>query len=107
VRGITSRVDIIWTTGSRQVRRINNVAARRIDTLTVYNDSFVIPSLDIGDIGVNYQCEVLVNLFPSTKVKNDFTIPFPSAYVHICLCITHMQHVLIKLIFGRKMVGNY
>ena len=98
MRRVTSRVDIIWTTGNRQVRRINNVVARRINTLTVYNDSFVIPSLDIGDIGANYQCEVLVNSFPSTKVKNDFTIPFPGMYVHICLCIAHMRHVLIKLI---------
>jgi len=79
VRGITSRVDIIWTNGSNtQVRRANNVAASNINTSAVYNDIFVIPSLDISDISGVYQCEVVINSSPPIKVKDDFTIPFPT-----------------------------
>jgi len=79
VRGITSRVDIIWTNGSNtQVRRVNNIAASNIlNTSAVYNDMFVIPSLDISDIGGVYQCEVIINLSPPIIVKDDFTIPIP------------------------------
>jgi len=79
VRGITSRVDIIWTNGSNiQVRRFNNIAASNIlNTSAVYNDIFVIPSLDIGDIGSVYQCEVVINTSPPIIVEDDFTIPIP------------------------------
>jgi len=79
VRGITSRVDIIWTNDSNtQVRKANNVAASNIlNTSAVYNDIFVIPSLDISDIGSVYQCEVIINSSPPIIVKDDFTIPIP------------------------------
>jgi len=79
VRGITSRVDIIWTNGSNtQVRKINNITASSIlNTLTVYNDILVIPSLDISDIGDVYKCEVTINSSPPINVKDDFTIPIP------------------------------
>jgi len=78
VRGITSRVDIIWTNGSNtQVRRVNNIAASNMNTSAVYNDIFVIPSLDISDIGGVYQCEVIINSSPPITVKQDFTIPTP------------------------------
>jgi len=80
MRDITSSVDIIWTDGSNaQVRRVNNIAASNIDTLTVYNDIFVIPSLDISDIGSIYQCEVVIYSSPPIMAKDDFTISFLSA----------------------------
>ena len=82
MRGITSTVDIIWTTGDTQVRRVNNVtASSNINSISVYNDSFIIPSLNISDIGSVYQCEVLVN---STADKADFIIPLPGMYVFPC-----------------------
>ena len=76
--GITSTVDIIWTTGDTQVRRFNNVTASgNINSTSVYNDSFIIPSLNISDIGYVYQCEVLINSFVPTTAKADFIIPIP------------------------------
>ena len=78
VRGITSTVDIIWTTRDTQVRRVNNVtASSNINSISVYNDSFIIPSLDISDIGSTYQCEVFVNSILPTTAKVDFIIPIP------------------------------
>ena len=76
VRGITSRVDIIWTTGDTQVRRVNNVtASSNINSASLYNDSFIIPSLNISDIGSVYQCEVLINSILPTASKSSYTIP--------------------------------
>jgi len=77
LRGITNRVDIIWTTGNIQVRRINNVAAINNINSSVYNDSFIIPSLNISDIGSIYQCKVLINSISPIAVKANFTIPLP------------------------------
>ena len=77
MRGITDRVDIVWTTGGMEVRRINDLSPSDLNILAIYNDSFVISSLDISDIGSVYQCEVIINSFPLTAVKDTFIIPLP------------------------------
>ena len=101
VRGITSTVDFIWTTGNTQVRRINDVTPSDLVTLIMFNDSFVIPSLDISDIGSVYQCEVIINSFPHTTVNDVFTVPFSGMYictymhnvylVYVCLVLCNMD----------------
>ena len=79
---ITGTVDIIWTTGDTQVRRVNNVtASSNINSTSVYNDLFTIPSLNISDIGSVYQCEVLINSIVPTTSKTDFVIPIPGRYM--------------------------
>ena len=84
VRGITSTVDIIWTTGDTQVRRINNVTAiSYINSTSLYYDSLIIPPLNVDDIGSVYECEVLVNSVIPTKDVADFVIPIPGTYIHI------------------------
>ena len=78
MRGITSTIDIIWTTGDTQVRRVNNITpSSNINSRSVYNDLFIIPSLDISDIGSIYQCEVFVNSILPSTAKTDFIIPIP------------------------------
>ena len=77
VRGITDRVDIIWTTGTMEVRKVIDVLPNDFNSLSIYNDSFIIPSLDINDIGSVYQCKVIVNSFPVVAFKDTFTIPLP------------------------------
>ena len=86
VRGINSTVDIIWTTRDTQVRRVNNVTANsNINSTFVYNDSFIIPPLNLSDIGSVYQCEVLFNSMFPTTAKAEYIIPIPG--IHICkLC---------------------
>ena len=78
VRGITSEVDIIWTTGNTQVRRVNNViASSNINSSSIYNDSFIIPSLNLSDIGSVYECEVLINSILPITAKTDYVVPIP------------------------------
>ena len=82
VRGITSTVDIIWTTRDTQVRRVNNVTASSIiNSTSVYNDSFTTPPLNIHDIESVYQCEVLINSFVPTTAKTDFIFPIPGNHI--------------------------
>ena len=86
VRGITSTVDIIWTTGNTQVRRVNNVtASSNINSSSIYNDSFIIPSLNVSDIGSVYECEVVINSVLPSTAKADFSVPIPGTYVHLFL----------------------
>ena len=78
VRGITGAVDIIWTTGDTQVRRVNNVtASSNINSSSIYNDSFIIPSLNVSDIGSVYECEVVINSVLPTTTKTDFNVSIP------------------------------
>ena len=80
VRDITGAVDIIWTTGDTQVRRVNNItASSNIDSTSksVYSDSFITQSLDFGDTGNVYHCEVFINSIFNTTSKANYIIPFP------------------------------
>ena len=77
VRGISSLVDIIWTTGSRVVRRVDNITADIESDSAIYTDSFEISSLSAIDNGTEYQCRVVINarqpVYNSIKVTLIFT----------------------------------
>ena len=61
VRGITSRVDIIWTTGFRTVRRAENVTTSTVNDSVIYSDQFITTPLSVNDKGRVYQCQVVIN----------------------------------------------
>ena len=61
VRGVTSRVDIVWNSDSTIFRRINGVSSTTMDNLLVYTDSFTISQLSTTDDGRVIQCEVVIN----------------------------------------------
>ena len=63
VRGITSRVDIVWITGlnSTIVRRVDNVTANIVNNSAVYTDQLVTPPLSVNDNGRVYYCAVSIN----------------------------------------------
>jgi len=75
VRGITSRVDIVW---SRDGLRLE--AARRVavsyprDNLALYTFSYTIPQLSITDDGRVYQCEVVINTSPPISSTDSITL---------------------------------
>ena len=120
MRGITSTVDIIWTTNNTQVRRINNVtASSNIISTSIYNDSFIILLLNLSDIGSVYQCEVLINSVLPTSAKTDFIVPIPgNSYVYVlsiytymsccfCLCIANVSYVrTYNILTGSRCLGN-
>ena len=61
VRGICSSVDIIWTTGGRVVRRVDNITADIENDSAIYTDSFEISSLSAIDNGTEYRCAAMIN----------------------------------------------
>ena len=79
VRGISSRVDIVWYSGLQQVRRVNNAAASVLtDTAAMYRDSFSIPSLSIQYDGREYLCEAIINSHPLVIASSSITLKITS-----------------------------
>ena len=83
VRGISrSLVDIIWTTGGRQVRRINNAIGDIQNDSIIYTDSFeVSSSLSTNDRGRVYQCTVLINGSFLISTSDQIILNFPGESV--------------------------
>ena len=67
VRGITSRVDIVWSSGGTELERMNGVSSTTMGNSLVYTDSYTISQLSTTDEDRVIQCEVVV-INPSTLV---------------------------------------
>ena len=76
VRGISSSVDIIWTTGGRVVRRVYNITADIENDYAIYTDSFEISSLSAIDNGREYQCTVVINAYQPVYSSDYVTLMF-------------------------------
>ena len=74
VRGITSSVDIVWSSGDMELERINNVSPTTMDNSLVYTDSYTISQLSTTDDGRVIQCEVVINLSPSVMATDSITL---------------------------------
>ena len=74
VRGISSSVDIIWTTGGREVRRVNNIIPDVDNGSAIYTDTFEISSLTAIDNGRVYQCTVIINASPQVFSSDRITL---------------------------------
>jgi len=62
VRGITSRVDIVWSSGSTELaRRIGVNSSSMTDNSMVFTDSYTIPQLSTAHEGESYECEIAVD----------------------------------------------
>ena len=61
VRGITSRVDIVWRRGNvhRPIKSTRRTATK-MDNLLVYTDNYTISQLSTTDEGVVYQCILVI-----------------------------------------------
>ena len=68
VRGITSEVDIVWSSDSMELNRTDNISSITMDNSLVYTDSYTISQLSTDDEGRDYWCEVVINSDP--KITN-------------------------------------
>ena len=76
VRGISSSVDIIWTTGGRVVRRVDNITADIENDYAIYTDSFEISLLSAIDNGREYQCAIVINAYQPVYNSDHITLIF-------------------------------
>ena len=74
VRGITSRVGIVWSSGGTELERMNDVSSTTMDNSLVYTDSYTISQLSTTDEGRVIQCEVVINASPSVMASDSITL---------------------------------
>ena len=74
VRGITSRVDIVWSSSGMELERMNDVSSTTIDNSSVYTHSYTISQLSTTDDGRVIQCKVVINTSSSVKATKSITL---------------------------------
>ena len=79
VRGITSRVDIVWSSDGTELERMNDVSSTTMDNSLVYTDSYNISQLSTTDDGKVIQCEVVINT--SSLASDDITLDVTGEYL--------------------------
>ena len=80
VRGITSRVDIVWSSDGAELERMNNVVLSTIGNSLVYTDSYTISQLSTTDNLRVIQCEVVINTSPSVMASDSITLDVTGEY---------------------------
>ena len=73
VRGITSRVDIVWRSGGAELQR-KNVSSTMMSNSLVYTNSYTISQLSTTDDGRVIQCGVVINTSPSVMATDSTTL---------------------------------
>jgi len=75
VKGITNRVDIIWSSDGRELKRMEGVnVSYTTDNSVVYTDTYNISQLSTTDDGREYQCEVVINSSPPVMATGNVTL---------------------------------
>ena len=85
VRRITSRVDIVWSSGGTELQRMNNVSSTTIGNSLMYTDSYTISQLSTTDEGRVIQCEVVINASPPVMASDSITLDVTGKYM---TCVT-------------------
>ena len=67
VRGITSRVDILWLANGRIIRRINDSLSSLVNNSVLHRDVYDVSN--VGDGVTEYQCHGVINGSPTVKGK--------------------------------------
>ena len=96
VRGITSRVDIVWSSNGLELRRIEGIQSNlTINDSVLYTDSYTIPQLGTVDEGRTYQCGIIINQAIPIIVNGSVTLDVTGELPHIYICSLLISPVLI------------
>ena len=74
VRGITSRVDIIWSSDGVVLSRTNNTSPMMMDSSLVYTETYIISLLSTDDEDREYECEIVINASPVVTATGNVTL---------------------------------
>ena len=101
VRGITSRVDIVWSSDGTELDRTNSVSSTTMDDSLVYTDSYTISQLSTSDDGRVIQCEVVINTSPLVRANDNIVLNVIGEYTIVCiimmpLLLLYTQFLLLQ-----------
>ena len=75
VRGITSRVDIVWNSNDLELKKIEGVESNLTQgSLVLYMDSYTIPQLGTVDKGRSYECGIIINRVIPIIINGSITL---------------------------------
>ena len=80
VRGITSRVDIVWSSGGMELERMNNVSSTTMKNSLVYTSNYTILQVNTTDEGRVIQCEVVINTTPLVMTTDSIMLDVTGEY---------------------------
>ena len=97
VRGITSRVDTVWSSNGVELKRVTNAnTSLTINDSELYKDTFTIPLLSTSDDGRVFKCEMIIMTTPSIVVAtNNITVDVTGKYCKFCYWLSYDRHVHI------------
>ena len=75
VRGITSEVDIVWSSGGMELARMNDVPSMPLSNSLVYRHLYnTSQPLRLNDTGTMFHCGVMINSNPAVMNNDNFTL---------------------------------
>ena len=74
MRGITSKVDIVWSSNGTELRRLNGTTPTTVNDSQVYSDYYTIKLLRTFDKGRVIQCEGIIRATTSISSTNNLTL---------------------------------
>ena len=74
VRGITSRVDIVWSSDGTELKRMNNVSSTTMNSSLVYTEKYTISQLSTTDDDRVIQCEGVINANTPVMASDRITL---------------------------------
>ena len=74
-RGISSRVDLVWSRDGVEVEPINDISSNfSSPEVVVYTNIYTIPLLGTYDDDIVYECEVIINSNPILTITDSVTL---------------------------------
>ena len=85
VRGITSRVDIVWRSDGTELERINNITVSMVNISVVYSENYTISQLSTSDHGRIIECDVVINNSIINTGTNKLNVFGKFLKTHLCM----------------------
>ena len=84
VRGITSRVDIVWSSNGLMLKITEGFNyTSTINNAVIYTDVYTIPQLNTADEGRKLQCDIVVNAVSPVTASDSATLNV-TGKLHTC-----------------------
>ena len=84
VRGITSRVDIIWRRDGTELNRTNDTSSAMMDSSLIYTDTYTISQVNTTDRA--YECIVVINASPVVMATGNVTLDVMGECIMFNIC---------------------
>jgi len=80
VRGITSKVEMVWKRGNKTLRTLNNISPTMMDSSPLYSNLYTISALTADDDGRGYECTLTVQSAPTVTGKDTVILDLPGMW---------------------------